>query len=65
MICLIKGLRVVAVARNDMLISELDKQYQICAMERELYEAQDLPDLIPVELTVMQNKRSYLVFSGN
>jgi hypothetical protein len=65
MICLTKDLRVIAIARNDMILSELDKQYQICAMEREMYEAQDLPDLIPVQLSVMQNKRSYLFFSDN
>jgi hypothetical protein len=30
------------------LLSELDKQYHLCAVEREVYEGQEITELCPV-----------------
>jgi hypothetical protein len=37
-ICVTKSNRIHIMARNDMLLSELDKEYSLCAVEREVYE---------------------------
>ena len=36
-ICVAKDRRIVEMARSDLLLSELDKQYHLCAVEREVY----------------------------
>lgn len=62
-VCTAKDRRVVAMARNDMLLSDLEKQYHLVAVEREVYEGQEVSELCPVELVIMQPKRSYYIFN--
>lgn len=62
-VCTAKDRRVVAMARNDMVLTDLDKQYHFVAVEREVYEGQEVNDLCPVELVIMQPKRSYYIFN--
>jgi hypothetical protein len=47
-ICVAKDRQIVTMSRNDMLLSELDKQYHLCAVEREVYEGQEITELCPV-----------------
>lgn len=52
-----------SMTRNDLLLSELDKSYTLCALEREMYEGQELHDLCPIQLVITQPRRSYFLWS--
>lgn len=58
-----KDRRVLNLSRNDTILSELDKSSHLVAVEREVYEGQEIHDLCPVEIVIMQPKRSYFIFN--
>lgn len=63
-IVITKDRRVIELARNDIIYSELDtKIFNLAAVEREVYEGQDIHELCPVEIVIMQPKRSYFIFN--
>ena len=49
-------------ARGDLTISSIESGYELCAVERQQTQ-ESLKDLIPIELIITQQKRSYMVFN--
>lgn len=59
-ICTAKDRRVVGMARNDLIFTQLEKGLTLVALQRELLE--DQHEYLPVELVIMQSKTSYFMF---
>ena len=64
-IAIAKERRIQNMALNDMPLSDLDKSFHLCAVEREVYEGSDMNELHPIELVIVQPKRSFYIFNEN
>lgn len=52
-----------SMAVGDMMLSEMDKSFHMCALEREIHEGQELHEVQPIELVIEQPKKSLYFFS--
>jgi hypothetical protein len=61
-ICIAKERRIESLARNDMLLSDVDKSFHLCAVEKEVLQGAEPAEVSPVELVITQPKSSFYIW---